>query len=168
MSSAHSTLKNGKKFGEKPCTEFLSAINKNFQQNWLRKVQFWGFFTVGFYRSFFLSFIAKNGLKFIFFCNKSKSNKNASHRWYITLFPWMMWERISTMGWRQWIQFALGSFSKSVTPLSTHSLLDSSLFLSLSFLWIQLSRTERYCSLAVGQSTQIHCSSGQKSKKDAI
>ena len=36
-------------------------------------------------------------------------------------------------GGRQWIQFALGSFSKSVTPLSTHSLLDSSLFLSLFF-----------------------------------
>ena len=80
--------------------------------------------------------------------------------WYITLFPWMMWERISTMGWRQWIQFALGSFSKSVTPLSTHSLLDSSLFLSLSFLWIQLSRTERYCSLAVGQSLYRSINSG--------
>ena len=50
-------------------------------------------------------------------------------------------------GGRQWIQFALGSFSKSVTPLSTHSLLDSSLFLSLFFFEskrFQLSRTEMW------------------------
>ena len=50
-------------------------------------------------------------------------------------------------GGRQWIQFALGSFSKSVTPLSTHSLLDSSLFLSLFFFesnWAELRGT--YCS----------------------
>ena len=47
-------------------------------------MQFWGFFTEGFI-SISLSFIAKNGLKIIVFCNKSKSNKNPTHSRNITI-----------------------------------------------------------------------------------
>ena len=71
-------FKNWQKFGKKLRKAlyriFFSAINKNIQQNLLRKIQFVRFFTEE-----YLSFIAKNGLKFIVFGNKSKSNKNATH-----------------------------------------------------------------------------------------
>lgn len=73
MSSAHSILKNGKNLGkseEKPCPELFPAINWNFQQNWLRKMQFWQFFSVG-----FLSFITKNGLNLSFFAKNQYAKK---------------------------------------------------------------------------------------------
>ena len=44
------------------------------KKNAILRIFYYGIFTV------FLSFIAKNGLKFIVFCNKSKNNKNATHR----------------------------------------------------------------------------------------
>ena len=73
-SSVHSTLKNGKKWRKAMSEKILPAKNWNFQQYWLRKMQFWRFFEWDFF-----SFFTKNGSKFFVFHEKWKCEKNRNH-----------------------------------------------------------------------------------------
>ena len=76
--NGHSTFKKWQKWQKKwqkmkknLVQKNFSAKNRNFQQIWLRKMQFWG--------EIFFSFLTRNHYKFLVTREKSNCEKNATH-----------------------------------------------------------------------------------------